>query len=240
MNEKEKYKVPMCDKKDIILAITHAGIGSIPYLGVAAAEIFNLIITPSLEKRRTKWMVEVAEALRIIEQQNKIIFEELSQNETFINSVLHASQAAMRTNRKEKLKALRNAVVNSALPNSPDDDTQQIFLNLVDTFTQIHLKILKFLKNPPQGGIPLKTGNTYIHLSALPDAIEQTYPELKGRYDFYYQIIKDLSDRGLVKMSASDTTHDMATMQGIPSTQVTGLGAEFLAFIEFHFDEGQK
>lgn len=230
----------MSDKKDTIQSITHAGIGSIPYLGAPAAEIFNLIITPSLEKRRTKWMEEVAEALRILEQQNKIIFEELSQNETFINSVLHASQAAMRTNRKEKLKALRNAVVNSALPNSPDDDTQQIFLNLVDTFTQLHLKILKFLKNPPQGGIPLKTGNTYIHLSALPDAIEQTYPELKGRYDFYYQIIKDLSDRGFVNMSASDTTHDMATMQGIPSTQVTGLGAEFLAFIESHFDEGQK
>jgi hypothetical protein len=41
-------------------------------------------------------------------------------------------------------------------------------------------------------------------------------------------------------MSASDTTHDMATMQGIPSTQVTGLGAEFLVFIASHFDEDQK
>jgi hypothetical protein len=237
MTENNKFKVPKPKAKDTTHTLTRAGIGSIPLLGTAASELFNLIVVPSLEKRRIKWMEDVAEALRILEQKNAINIEELSHNEAFINATLHASQIALRTSQKEKLKALRNAVINSAFSSSPDEDTQQIFLNLVDTFSQWHLRLLKFLKDPPHGGTPLKTGYTYIHLSVLPEAIEKTYPQLKGRYDFYYQIIKELSDRGLANMSASDTTHDMATMQGIPSTQVTELGAEFLSFIESQIEE---
>jgi hypothetical protein len=33
-------------------------------------------------------------------------------------------------------------------------------------------------------------------------------------------------------MSASDTTNDMATMHGIPSTQVTQWGDKFLSFVK--------
>ena len=91
------------------------------------------------------------------------------------------------------------------------------------------------VENVPYVG--LKIGYTYIHLSTLPEALEKTYPQLKGRYNLYYQIITNLSDRGLVNMNASDTTHDMATMQGLPSTQVTDLGAEFLSFIESQTEE---
>jgi len=36
-------------------------------------------------------------------------------------------------------------------------------------------------------------------------------------------------------MSASDTTHDMATMHGIPSTQVTQWGDNFLSFVKSPF-----
>jgi hypothetical protein len=240
MSENDRYKVPKPDGKDTIHTLTRAGLGSIPYLGAAASELFGLIIVPSLEKRRVKWMEDIAEALKKLEKQNAISIENLSQNETFINATLHATQAALRTNQKAKLKALRNAVINSALPSAPDEDTQQIFLNLVDTFTQWHLKILKFLNNPAHGGIPLKIGYPYINLSVLPKAIEHNYPELEGRYDFYYIIIKDLSDRGLVNMSASDTTHEMATMEGIPSTQVTELGAKLLSFIESQIDDDEK
>lgn len=44
------------------------------------------------------------------------------------------------------------------------------------------------VKDPPQGGIPLRTGNAYIHLSALPKAIEGTYPEISGRYEIQLKI----------------------------------------------------
>lgn len=232
MTEEEKYKVPKPDGKDALHIVSRAGLGAIPIGGAAASELLTVLVTPSLEKRRIAWMEEIAEGLRKAEEQHNINLEELAQNESFIDIVLQASQAALRTSQQEKLKAFRNAIINSATSNSPDEVAPHIFLNLVDNFTAWHLKILAFLKDPAHGGIPIRTGNTYIHLSVLPKSIEKTFPEIEGRYDFYNQIIKDLSDRGLVNMSASDTTHDMATMHGIPSTQVTELGAEFLSFIK--------
>lgn len=239
MTENDRYKVPKPNGGDTGYALIRAMLGSIPHLGAVASELFGLIITPSLEKRRIEWMENIAEALQKLLEQKTITIENLSQNETFINAILHASRSALMTNQKEKIRALRNAVINSALPISLDEDTQQIFLNLVDTFTRWHLKILKFLKDPSDCGIALKMGQPYIPLSALTRVLEQKYPELTGRYDFYSLILKDLSDRGLINMSAMDTTHDMATMEGIASAQVTDFGAKFLSFIESQFDDDE-
>ena len=65
----------------------------------------------------------------------------------FVTTTLHATQIALRTHQEEKLEALRNSVVNSAIGTAPEDDVQAIFLNLVDAFTPTHLQILKYFKN---------------------------------------------------------------------------------------------
>ena len=57
--------------------------------------------------------------------------------------MLRATNAAMSTHRKEKHEMLRNAVLNSALPNAPEDDERTVFLNLVDEFSVTHILVLK-------------------------------------------------------------------------------------------------
>ena len=52
----------------------------------------------------------------------------------------------MFTHRKEKHEMLRNAVLNSALPNAPEDDERTVFLNLVDEFSLHTFMILKAFK----------------------------------------------------------------------------------------------
>ncbi len=234
-SENEKYKVPELGVKDVAHTIAKTVLGVITTGG--ASELFNTLIKPSIEKRRIKWMEEVAEGLRKLEKNKGIRLEDLQSNEPFIDATIKASQAAMRTNQKEKLEALRNAVLNSASYSHLDDDIQQIFLNFVDIFSTWHLRLLNFLKAPPSGGVPLLDDHTHIHLSVLPKSIESTFPQLKNQFAFYNQIIKELSDRGLVDLSASDTSHDMATMQGIPSVKITDLGGQFLQFIATPFDD---
>ena len=65
----------------------------------------------------------------------------------FVTTALQATQIALRTHQKEKLEALRNAVVNSAIGIAPHDDLRAIFLNLVDAFTPTHLRILRYFQN---------------------------------------------------------------------------------------------
>jgi hypothetical protein len=58
---------------------------------------------------------------------------------------MHATQAAIRNHQKEKLEALRNAVLNSAEKNALDEDIKLMFVSLIDTFTPWHLRILSSL-----------------------------------------------------------------------------------------------
>ena len=74
--------------------------------------------------------------------------EDLQSKDVFIDTVMHASLAALRNSQQEKIEALRNAVLNAALPNPPEESLQQIFLSLIDTFTVWHLRILHLFDNP--------------------------------------------------------------------------------------------
>ena len=62
---------------------------------------------------------------------------------------MQASQAAIRNHQSEKREALRNAVLNAALPNAPEESIQQLFINQVDTFTVWHIRLLDLFKEPP-------------------------------------------------------------------------------------------
>ena len=52
--------------------------------------------------------------------EKEIDLKSLQTNDIFIDTVLKATQAAIRTNQQEKKKALLNAVLNAALPNPPE------------------------------------------------------------------------------------------------------------------------
>src|SRR5687768_2037915 len=135
-------------KGDILYAAVKAGLGSIPVLGSAATELFGLVVTPPLDKRRQEWMNEVAEKLKQLEQNNQVDFSSLSHNEQFIDTIVQATSIAIKTSEQEKIVALKNAVTNTALNVAPDKTKSQIFLNLVDSFTVWHLTILTFFDNP--------------------------------------------------------------------------------------------
>jgi hypothetical protein len=121
-------------KGDILYVAAKAGLGSIPVLGSAASELFGLVVTPPLDKRRQEWMNEVAEKLKSLEESSKVDFLSLSHNELFLDTIVQATTIAIKTSEKEKIIALKNAVTNAALNEAPDKTKSQIFLNLVDSF----------------------------------------------------------------------------------------------------------
>jgi hypothetical protein len=54
--------------KDILYSLAKGRVGSIPIIGARAAEIFSLVITPPMEKRRAEWMNDIAERLKALEE----------------------------------------------------------------------------------------------------------------------------------------------------------------------------
>ena len=135
-------------KADVAYSLVKAGLGSIPIAGAAASELLALLVTPPLERRRNEWMNDLGERLRQLEQEKGLELESLSDNDLFIDTVLYATQLALRTSEKEKKEYLRNAIVNCALGDTPEQSLAKMFLNLIDQFTVWHLKILNLFDDP--------------------------------------------------------------------------------------------
>jgi len=166
-------------------------------------------------------MERVAEGLTKLEKDG-INLESLRDNEQFVSIVLHATQIALRTHQEAKLQALRNAILNVAQGKAPDEALQFIFLNLVDAFTEWHVRILKYFQSPP--------AQPNILSGALSDVIERAFPELRGRRDFYRLVWNDLYQSGLVN-TRTDSLDTTMTAHGLSQKRTTNLGDQFLAFL---------
>ena len=78
----------------------------------------------------------------------RIDINELANNEQFIDVVIQATTFALRTSQKEKIDALKNAILSTAVEYNINDTKSQIFLNQINRFTNWHIKILQFIESP--------------------------------------------------------------------------------------------
>ena len=229
MKDDDKCDPPEASLRDHAHTLARAGVGSIPLAGAAATELFKKLIAPPLEKRRQEWMESVAEGLRQLEEQQRLSLDGLAENDTFIDAVMSASQAAIRTSQGEKREALKNGVLNSSLPDPPDESSQQIFIGLVDSLTVWHLRILRFFSNPAtifreQGKPPPQ----YSIAGSLSQLLTAAFPELANERELYDQIGKDLYGRALL---GTEGFHTMMSGQGVYEKPTTTMGDQFLRFV---------
>ncbi|MCL1636142.1 hypothetical protein M2650_16085 [Luteimonas sp. SX5] len=215
----DKLVPPKQSKGDTLHALAKAGLSAVPIIGGPSVELFQHVVQPPLEKRRIEWMAYVGEKLVELEQRG-VDIQQLSENEEFVSAVLHASQLAVRTHRQEKREALRNALFNIASGKAPEESLQQIFLEYIDSFTELHVQLLKFFQQPP--------GSANVMMGALSSVIEQGIPGLRGKGQVYGQVWNDLVARGLVGNVGLQV---MMTGHGLAEKRTTPLGDAFLAFI---------
>lgn len=234
MPESNITKRPKSNAGDVAHTLARAGLSAVPIVGGPASELFSLVVVPSLEKRRDKWIESIAEALKTLETEVEgFRIGNLCDNEIFISTMMQASQAAIRNHQKQKLEALRNAVLNAALPNAPEEDLQLMFLNFVDSLTSWHLRVLKLFndfeaKYPrnPSRGVRIE----FVAKSKEKTVItaQKAFPDLANQQNFYDQVLKDLRIRGLLEVRMADGAR---FLQKIVYSQPTNLGKRLLAFI---------
>jgi len=208
-----------------------AALSALPLAGGPAAELFAAIIAPPLARRRDEWLQALADGLYALRE--KIAgFDpaSLANNEPFVSVALQASRAALQTHQKEKLDALRNAVLNVAAGRAPTEDEQAMFLWYIETLTTWHIKMLKFFEAPMQMAAQHGARTDYSFAGALTQPLEEVYPELLGRRDFYDQLARDLEGRGFLN-SRADVLHTMMTGSGMAAKRTTEMADRFLAFI---------
>jgi len=143
MADEDPTALPTSGAGDVAHKSVKAVLGAVPVAGSGLAEFFDLIIAPPLRKKQDTWMASVSAALWELKGRVEGFEpERLAESPAFAPAVLRATQAAMKTTDKEKLTALRNALLNVAIQPDADSIEQDMFLYLVDRLTPFHLQVL--------------------------------------------------------------------------------------------------
>ncbi len=172
-DEPSREPLPQVTFEDVAHAGRKGLLSMIPFVGGVEAELLGLLSSP-LAQRRDDWWEDLERRLRNLEGQVEgFRFDDLGKNEQFVSATLHATQVALRTHQAEKLEALRNAVLNIAIGNAPSEDLQMVFLNLVDSFTPMHMKALSFCET--------RDGDAIGRFRERRDLADQAVRDLNGR-----------------------------------------------------------
>jgi hypothetical protein len=115
--------------REIVERTAEAGLGSVPVVRNALAVAFVTALGCRLEERRERWFTQLAEGLEELRQRvDDLDLEALTGNDPFTDAAVTATRTVEHTIRtrtvehthqEEKIEALRNAVLNSAVPGRP-------------------------------------------------------------------------------------------------------------------------
>jgi hypothetical protein len=200
------------------------------YLAPGGDLIIEKVFGSPFARRQREWMEEIAAAIRRLEEKRGIHPEELRDNPAFIDAAITAYQSFIKTSDKEKRTALRNAVLNAALPNAPSVIQQQIFLVLVDRLTPLHLAVMSFFRDPPswQDAHGRRIGPYNARVNPKPRTIlEDAFPQLGGS-ELADAIWADLDASALVRRTGLDNSGEG---EAVMKNRLTTLGNRFVQFI---------
>ncbi len=209
----ERYPEPT--DTDLAQGAARAILAAIPVIGGTVTEVLSMVLAPAVARRRDEWFKQLADALYEVERKvEDFKIENLQYNEAVVSAVIQATRAAVGTHQQEKLAALRNAVLNTALNKSLDEERQSVFWNLIDALSATHLLLLRFFKD--RGAFSHEHRLALMQRRALIDPM-----------------IIELASRGLLNdsrpyVARNRESEDSLTVQ---EWTLTPLGKEFLSFV---------
>lgn len=215
---------------DVAREVGRAVVSLVPAAGGSLQVVFENFFTSPIERRKEAWLQQLADVVKEVEGRvAELTPEKLAQNEAFVTVAMQASQIALRNHQQAKLEALRNAVLNAALPNPPQEDEQMIFLRLIDQLTPWHLKVLSVLDDPVRWMELHGVANPGWGAGGPSTVLEHCLPDLRGQRETYDQIVRDLQSEGL--LGQGQFLHVTMTGGGMIGSRTADRGKRFIRFI---------
>ena len=196
-------------------------------LGRPGRVLLDEILTPPIQRRRNEILEDVANTLLDYVQKVEHLERRVGQldsrmrSELFVSVAIQATVAAAKTHEPEKRQALRNAILNTAVSQTPDEIRALMFVAWLDQFTEWHIRVLRVLAEPE--GFLNREGPS-VSISRAEQVLERAFPQLPRAITEH--IVRDLAARELTTLG---TIADPIFPKG--EGALSELGNEFLAFI---------
>lgn len=204
-------------------AVTRAALSTVPVAGGALVELFQYVTNRGRAARMREWMEGITAEMERL----GISVETLDQSRGFLDAIGPATRAAIETASPDKIKALRNAVLNATLAPDLHADRHAIMLEILIGLTATHIKLLKLFDDPrawyAQTGKPLPN----IMMGGQNIVVEDAYPELAADKTLLGRVTADL-ERERLSTIALNT---LMSSDGVLSGRTLPLGTELLRFI---------
>ncbi len=223
---------PTNPKIEAAAAFLKGAVSAVPFVGGLVAEVGNLYLNP-LKKRKQQWMAEVSQAIEDIKKRYDLLPEVLQNDDRFISFLYQATILALKNHQRQKINALRNAIVSAANPEQVSEDLAFQFLRYIDELSVTHLSMLACLE---------KHTGQFVRLEKL----EQVYSKLQSYLDAsieraaFRSFLHDLETRFLIRVGDLEDLPEYASKEIFLATddstkrplEVTPLGRSFLSFVD--------
>lgn len=231
---------------DVLHKSVKAGLGATPFIGSALSEIFGFGIDAPLEKRRNRFIIALKEKVDYLENNGQINKEELIADDAFLDVVIQAYEMALKYSQEEKINALQNAILNSALKIDISQDEKSMFLTIIDDLTPIDMTVLYLWYSPDEIISKLVNGRHLLLSKNIPDAsLGITIPDDFSNYlkidpNLFAIILNNLETRGLLQntknkhstgISANNVDQIIPHLLSTVNERTTSFGRKFLQFI---------
>jgi len=204
------------------------GVAAIPVVGGPVSELADIVMAPSLAKRRDLWLEKLGELLNeLIERVEGFEVRRLADDEVFVSAVAEASRIAVGTHLEEKLNVLKICLINLALDEDRDDFMAMQLLRLVGVLDPEHLIVLSYLDNPG-AWFDAKKINRPTYLTAARSKLLESagLPVVGGSLEI---VLRTLRDNGLAN---TDQLNGMVRGESMWTSLATDLGRQLLAFVK--------
>lgn len=223
--------------------VIYTGASTIANIVPGVGELFKFLFEDPITKRKLDWIESLEKRITELESTISDIKNRIKNNENAISATFYASALAVKTTDKIKLEALQNIIINAALNPNFDGYKIQMFLSFVDSFTEWHIRILKFFHDPKsladERNIKIPSGE----FQTVPTMyiFWQLYPDMSKNSAYIKVIMDNLYNNGLIDVDGNFLTnvYSYRPPLGIFSKEygpltkhTTSLGDELLLFIK--------
>jgi len=201
-----------------IRSVVKAGANIIPIAGGPLAELIDSAWVPKHVKKMQEWYHYVDETLKHLLTEGKITMEQLYEDERFASLFQRTTKVYLDNVDNEKRPAIQSAL-KSSLSEAIPLDKKYVFIQILETLTEIQLLILKAIYENSRS-------KDYLYRTKLDQKLAEKYT---GGDQAYLELLKTgLSNNHLLNYSGSDVVEDGAKQWHMDPSQI---GGEFYNYI---------